>query len=320
MDPNYRNPYTEEFNFGYQWAIGSGKVFEAEYVHTLGLHSNVDVNINPTDPVSGARPLTGAFDTIGVPVLGRIMDNQAIGRTRYDGLNLSYRQRMAKRFSLIANYTLGRAMGYSIASGGPPTLSSSQSSYHNYPHDPLHPLSASDFGPTPFDERHHITVSGITNLPWGLEVAPILQFGSARPYDLNAGYDILGLGTGYSRPVVVNNNDPKNYYAYGSSSDGAAARAALAAGTAHFVPYDAVRGAPIFELDARVSKNFYFGERRRLQLSFQAFNLTDRANYGNNYHYTATSGEIGTPAGFTNPTSSSTANAFVGEFGARFTF
>jgi len=51
-----------------------------------------------------------------------------------------------------------------------------------------------DFGPTPFDERHHITISGNANLPFGIEVAPILQFGSARPYDLNAGYDILGLG------------------------------------------------------------------------------------------------------------------------------
>jgi outer membrane receptor protein involved in Fe transport len=324
MDPKYRNPYTEEFNFGYQWAVSSTSVFEAEYVHTLGLHSNVDVNVNPTDPNDPTfRPFNAAFAAAGVPLLGRIMDNQSIGRTRYDGLNLSFRRRMARNFSLVANYTLSRAMGYSIASGGPPTLLSSQSSYHSYPHDPLHPLASTDFGPTPFDERHHITISGIVNLPWGFEVAPILQFGSARPYDLNAGYDILGLGSGYSRPVVVNKSDPKNYYAYDNSGlghDAAAAQAALAAGTAELVPYDAVRGAPIFELDARVSKNFKLGEHRRLQLSFQGFNLTNRANYGNNYFYTATSGAIGKPAGFTNPTSSSTANAFKGEFGARFTF
>ncbi|HVJ04755.1 MAG TPA: carboxypeptidase regulatory-like domain-containing protein [Candidatus Saccharimonadales bacterium] len=323
MDPKYRNPYTEEFNFGYQWAINQKAVFEAEYVHTLGLHSNVDVNINPTDPDTGVRPLAAAFNAAGVPALGRIMDNQSIGRSRYDGLNLSYRQHMVKNFNLVANYTLSRAVGYSTASGGPPTLSSSQSSYHSYPHDPLRPLASWDFGPTPFDERHHITISGIANLPFGLEAAPILQFGSARPYDLNAGYDILGLGTGYSRPVVVDNSAPKNYYMYDNSGvghDGAAARAALAAGTAHILHYDSLRGAPIFELDARVSKNIKLGEQRRLQLSFQGFNLTNRANYGNNYFYAVTSGKIGTPSGFTNPTSSSSAFAFVGEFGARFTF
>ena len=334
MDPKYRNPFTEEFNFGYQWAIDTKSVFEAEYVHTLGLHSNVDVNINPTDPVTGVRPFDSAFESKGVPVLGRIMDNRSIGRSRYDGLNLSYRRQMVKHFSLVANYTLGRAMGYAVASGGPPTLSSSQSSYHSYPHDPLYPLASWDFGPTPFDERHHITISGIANLPWGLEAAPILQFGSASPYDLNAGYDILGLGSGYSRPVVVNNSAPKNYQAYGpgnpvyilsdgtfdSGTAGTDARSALAAGTGHIVPYDSVRGAPIFELDARVSKNFKFGEQRRLQLSFQGFNLTNRANYGNNYFYTVTSQQIGKPSGFTNPTSSSSAFAFIGEFGARFTF
>jgi outer membrane receptor protein involved in Fe transport len=91
MDPSYRNPYSEEFNVGYQWAIAPTWVFEAEYTHTLGLHSNVDVNINPTDPVTGDRPLTTAFE--GLPasacddtskdcVLGRTMDNLAIGRSR----------------------------------------------------------------------------------------------------------------------------------------------------------------------------------------------------------------------------------------------
>jgi outer membrane receptor protein involved in Fe transport len=327
MDPSYRNPYSEEFNVGYQWAINESTVFEAEYTHTLELHSNVDVNINPTDPTTGVRPFDTALTAYsanscptGYCVLGRIMDNRSIGRSRYDGMNLSFREHMHKNFSVIANYTLSRAMGYAIESGGPPTLSSDQSSYHNYPHDPLHPLAASDFGPTPFDERHHITVSGIANLPFGLEVSPILQFGSARPYDLNAGYDILGYGSGYSRPVIVPNDSPTAYTTYASSSDGAAARTCLNAGSCHIVPYDSVRGDPYFELDARVSKNLKFGERRRLQLSFQGFNLTNRANYGNNFSYIPSSSSFMKAAGFMNPTSSSTAKAFIGEFGARFAF
>ena len=86
------------------------------------------------------------------------------------------------------------------------------------------------------------------------------------------------------------------------------------------MPYDSVRGNPFFEMDARFSKNIKLGEQRRLQLSFQAFNLTNHANYGNNFNYTVTGGKIGTPSGFTNPTSSAAAQAFIGEFGARFTF
>jgi outer membrane receptor protein involved in Fe transport len=333
MDPNYRNPYAEEFNVGYQWAFAPTWVLEAEYTHTLGLHSNVDVNINPTDPTTGIRPLDAAFTALsesenlpGYLVLGRVMDNRAIGRTRYDGMNLSVRHQLDKHFSLTANYTLSRAMGYAIESGGPPTLSSSQSSYHNYPHDPLKPLASWDFGPTPDDERHHITISGIANLPYGIEASPILQFGSARPYDINAGYDILNLGSGYSRPVIVPNSAPKAYTTYADAGsdtdpgDGPKAREDLSAGTSHIVPYDTLRGDPYFELDARVSKNLKLGEGRRLQLSFQGFNLTNRANYGNNFSYVISDANFGKAAGFENPTSSSTAKAFIGEFGARFTF
>ena len=48
MDPDYRNPVTEEFNLGYQWAVTNNSVIEVEYVHVLGLHENKTVNINPT--------------------------------------------------------------------------------------------------------------------------------------------------------------------------------------------------------------------------------------------------------------------------------
>jgi len=329
MDPHYRNPFSEEFNAGYQWAFMPGWVFEAEYTHTLGLHSNVDVNINYEDPNTGVRVMDSAYTSYantkcpaGYCVLGRTMNNEAIGRTRYDGMNLSVRHQMDHHFSIAANYTLSRAVGYSINSGGNPA---NGSSYHNYPHDPRHPLAASDFGPTPFDELHHITISGAAKLPFGVEAAPILQFGTGRPYDMNAGYDILNLGSGYSRPVVVKNSSPTAYTTYAAGNDsgaseGVAARACLSAGNCHIVPYDTLRGDNFFEFDGRISKNFKLGEARRLQITFQGFNLTNRPNYGNNFVYNISSSNFATASGFMNPTSNSTAKAFVGEFGAHFSF
>lgn len=100
----------------------------------------------------------------------------------------------------------------------------------------------------------------------------------------------------------------------------AAARACLAAGQCHQVGYDTLRGDAFFQLDTRIAKNIKLGEGRNLQLMFQAFNLTNKTNYGNNFTNTVNSTPFGTPAGYINPTSSSTPRAFVGEFGARFTF
>ena len=64
MDPNYRNPVTEEFNAGYSWSPTRNSVIEAEYTHVLGLHENKTINIDQKVPVNGAcctRPLDPAF-------------------------------------------------------------------------------------------------------------------------------------------------------------------------------------------------------------------------------------------------------------------
>ena len=146
-----------------------------------------------------------------------------------------------------------------------------------------------DFGPTPNDERQHITASGIVHLPLGFDVAPILTFGTARPFDLRSTTDILDRGSGYSRPVIVPNNDPHNYLAI---ADSTTALTCLAAGTCHQAGYDTLRGFKYFQTDLRIAKNFRMGESRNLQLIFQAFNLTDKSNTGSIIYDTAGGEEI----------------------------
>jgi len=52
---------------------------------------------------------------------------------------------------------------------------------------------------------------------------------------------------------------------------------------------------------------------------FQAFNLTNHANFGNNFNGTTSSSGFMTPNGFINPSSSNVPHAFVSEFGFRST-
>jgi outer membrane receptor protein involved in Fe transport len=318
MDPLYRNPITEEMNIGYSWALTNSSVLEAEYVHVLGLHENKTINIDPSLPINGdpsqgfAHPLSAAFAAAKLPVLGSVRDEQSIGRSRYDGMNLSYRQQMVRHVSLIANYTLARAFAYG----------NTGTSFRNYPRDPRNPFSPFEYGPTFNDERHHLTLSAITNLPWGIQFAPILQAGSARPYNAAAPTDTLGFGSGEdNRAVVVPNNSPTTYMT------GAAGRTCYFAGQCHLVPFNNLRGSPFFQLDTRLSKNFKLGEKASLQLIAQAFNLTNRANYGNDVNTNvngvdAVTGKnnFGTPAGFINPTSTNIPRSLAGEFGFRLSF
>ena len=190
IDPNYRNPVAEEFNLGYSWALNNNSVFEAEYTHVLGLHEDKTINIDQKVPmgVDGSgnvilgRPLTAAFAAAGQPVLASVRNEESINRNRYDGMNFSYRQRMSHHFSINANYTLSWAYGYD-GGGGPTTI------FRNYARDGYAPLSPAEWGPSTNDERHHITLSGIVDLPLGFQLAPIMQYGSARPYNLTNSYE-----------------------------------------------------------------------------------------------------------------------------------
>jgi hypothetical protein len=323
MDPNYRTPVTEEFNGGYTWAISNKSVFEAEYVHVLSLHENKTINVDPNIPVTpnnitttsrtGApggffRPLDAAFNAAGVPLLGSVRDETSGGRSRYDGMNLSFRQRSFHHMDLTANYTLARAVGYN-GDGG---------SFRYYPRDPQHPLAANEFGPEFNDERHHVTLAATSHLPWGLEFSPILQFGSARPYNPIAGSNLLNLGGGSDAgALVVPKNDPKNLTAFTSVL---AATQCYYAGNCVVAPYNSRRGDPYFDVDSRLAKNIKLGEHRNLQLAFQAFNLFNHANYGNDFGTAVGDSTFGHPVGFINPTSSNLPRAFTAEFGARFSF
>jgi len=339
IDPDYRNPVAEEFNLGYSWAINNNSAFEVEYTHVLSLHENRTYNvdqkvvdyadfpsgINQDGNVALIRPLGdpgavqgdittgfyGPFQQAGQPVLASVRNEASIGRNRYDGFNFSYHQRMSRRFSLNANYTLSWAYGYDA--GG-------FSAFRNYSRDGYNPFASYEWGPMSQDERHHITVSGLVQLPKGFEFAPILQFGTARPYNLTNSGNTLNTGGGTSNAVVVPKNDPTNWFAF-AGDNGGAQQCYYLTTDCTIAKFDPLRGDAFFELDMKFAKNIRIGEKMNVQLVAQAFNLTNRANYGNNFGGSiADQGSFGKPIGFIAPTATFIPRSIWGEFGVHFTF
>ncbi|MGH9864936.1 MAG: TonB-dependent receptor, partial [Candidatus Acidiferrales bacterium] len=310
MDPNYRNPYSEQWNIGYTYEINGISNFEVDYIHELGLHEANTFNLNPINPATGVRVLTQAFTNAGVPVLGASDDAASQGRSRYDGLNFVYTRRMSRHFTANASYVLSRAVGWD----------GSAASFGNRPVDPFNPWNPKvDFGPVPNDERHHVALSGVVSLPWGFEAAPILQFGSARPYTATAGHDVLGVGSrnGGAHAIVPTSNH-SDFTTFAKASV-ATQQACLAAGTCIMAPFDNLRGQDYFQLDARLTKAFKFGENKQLRLIFQAFDITNRANFGNDFTGNVRSGTFGQAAGFIAPNGTIIPKSFRAEFGAEFT-
>jgi len=310
LNPNYRNPYSEQFNGGYSWQITNDSVIEVEYVHNLGLHESKSIVINPKNS-AGVRFTDGPFAGLGLPVLGRITDLMSIGRSRYDAMNLSYRKRMTRHFSVNASYVLSRGLAYN---GG-------SAAFGNAPTDLLNWFAPHDLGPTPADERHRITFSGLFDLPFGIKVAPIMQWATGRPYNIVQGIsDVYGFGGGQGAThAIVLTSSPTNYTATATYTT-AQLQACLANNTCEQVGYNALRGEDFFQLDARFSRTFRIKERAHVDIFFQAFDLTNRANFGASYQTSIKAANFGQPTGFVTPSGVLVPKSFSGEFGARFSF
>jgi hypothetical protein len=132
-----------------------------------------------------------------------------------------------------------------------------------------------------------------------------------------------GGGT-YAFPVVVPKNNPTDWFAFAGNNTGAQNCFYGLHGVAAdctIAKFDPLRGDPFFELDLKLAKNFKLGEHVNLQLIAQAFNLTNRANYGNDFgNSIASPSTFGHPVGFINPTSTTTPRSLWSEFGFRLSF
>ena len=84
-----------------------------------------------------------------------------------------------------------------------------------------------------------------------------------------------------------------------------------------------MRGSNTFQLDVRAAKNIRWKDRYNLQLFFQAFNLTNRANFGNNFSGNLRPGFASSfekPIAFITPSGVTLPHAFAAEIGVRYSF
>ena len=306
-DPDIRDPYVQKFSFGIQHMLGTNLVLSSDYVHTLGLHEARVQVINPQirpicDPAfptaTPASPLcvsgvtTRLFDKafvdagLGANRVGQINSIGSTNRSIFDALTTSLRYR-TQRMLLSASYVLSSARSW----GGQPVASYSGNGIAVTPEQQFQP---EEFGPTRFDERHRIVVSGVFELPGQIQLAPIMQFATARPYSLNAGIDIDGDGVSAGPPNgidrICSGTDPMAVFEVRGNS--AAIRALNPPGCRQ-VSVNSERGGFItdnlgtvigeqsgryFNIDLRATKVFRLGEKVRLKGYIDFFNLFDVDN------------------------------------------
>ena len=312
IDPNLVSPYTQQMNISFARQIRKDLSIELDYIHILGLHEFTELDVNPRiGPLIGANrksplpprilepaleakseQITAAF---GQPVpFGSIFVIQSDGRSRYDAFTVSLKKVYSNHFQLNAHYTLSKAVAWF----------GRVADFEANPQNPFNKFDPrTDFGYPGEDERHRFVVSGIFDLPWNLQISPILQLASARPYNISPD---PGSGGGGDINRDGNFNDRE-------TRDG---------NDQHQLPPGTARGDGFAQVNLRVSKFIKLSDKKKLALFFEAFNLFNTKNFGNSFDGTVGSQNFKKPINFFGATgfSEPLGIPFQAQFGFRFSF
>lgn len=302
INPRMSDPYNEQFHAGYTRQLTAASVISADYTHILGIHEFRAIQINPTegpwDPTDadkhipwGTRILTPAFNAAFPPAAGSttpllqgISLSGSDDRSQYDEMIVHYEHR-SRRVTLQATYTLARAYG----GGGAASGNGGGAGAVPAPMVPFQQFGPGEWGPSLLDERHRVVISGVFNLPWGIQASPILEAGSARPYNLTTNVDCNGDGTGTNDRLFVNSTGG---YVTCTASGGMPAAAVAQ------LPINFMRGDAYYDVDARFSKIFKFGESKNVAAFAEIYNITNHTNFGNNFGGNFSAASFGKPTAY----------------------
>jgi hypothetical protein len=264
IDNDLQNPMVHQMNAGVQRELADQFAVRADYVRNFGTHFIIGrvIGTVPFNPV------------VGGPDIVKNLESSV--RTKYDGLLLSLEKRFANRYQFRASYTLSRSSNYA---------NDDQIPFSNGPID-SNDLRR-EYGPTPNDQRHRFTFSGLVYLPGDIKLAPVLSLASAVPMDIL-------LPDGSSRVCELQRNAGTRQFKTGAELNAVLNQINAAGGSlcpnpdpstgfkprvlVPLVRDDLKFGDNFFSLDLRVSKVFRLGERLSIEPLAEVFNLFNVTN------------------------------------------
>jgi hypothetical protein len=300
-DPDLQDFQTDQFAAGYSHVLARDTVVSFDYSHILGRMGWRTLNINPLlpDPSNPSgpriRPLAADLQRVfGDPrLLGITNILSSVNRSLYDELIFHIERRFSASTAVRADYVLAWARGMGGQTDGSTRRASPSPQTPSATGGDIY--APWEWGYTPYDERHRVTLSGVLPLPLKFEVSPSLVLASARPYSLNRIQNPSGDG---NLRVLDDDGNP--------------------------LQINSARGQGLINLNARVTRVFTLpGQFRKFETFIELYNITNRANFGNTYGENQFA-----PATYQKPIGylggagavSTLPNSFQAQFGARYSF
>jgi hypothetical protein len=227
-DKNFRTPYVEAVNFGFQWHIKHAGVLETNYVSKMARKLTVPLDLNPaiydcsggyfqsnpsvyctnasSNAISTKQRLR--YSTFNYGGQG-IVDILSAGTSNYNALQQQYTQRGGKFLTIFESYTYSRSLD--IQSNGQTTSNTVPDVFN----------LNSDYGLSDNNAKHILTMGWVAHFPkMTTGYAPLRKVvndwvfsgkylaHTGRPYSVTINNDTALVGESHQRAAIVAGANP----------------------------------------------------------------------------------------------------------------
>ncbi|MGA2327883.1 MAG: TonB-dependent receptor [Bryobacteraceae bacterium] len=297
-EPNFKNARSHQWNFDIERQFGQSMMLSVAYVGSHNSRLDYTGYANAANQSSPAGTPATTVDTYrAIPwATANIRYTEAKGWSNYNALELKMQKRFSQGLTTLLAYTWSKSMDTSSGWFSAENGSGGGSVVQNY----FAPNS--NYGPSgynipqllvwstsyqiPFGRgRKYFSGGLLSSILGGWDTNYVFMARSGQPYTLVATGDPANISgskgnTGnYARPNLV--GDPNAACTIGGATWPVGTYMCMFNPAAFAVPTGAYgnlgkmtyRNEPFYNLDFSVNKNFSLGERRSLQLRFEAFNI-----------------------------------------------
>ena len=281
-DPNWKNAYSIQWNFGFQHELTQGFLVSVNYVGSGSRRTDIGGRYGTSlYPGPGRWQDRAPFPYMNIPS----SFDRSWGTASYHGLQTSLERRWSNGLAFTASYTWSKT----IDPGSSGFFGVEGNSIQN-PYDMKADRSVSSY-----DVPHNLVLSWVYDLPFGKskalhtgnravdyaignwQINGLADIRSGQPVNVTIAGDIANTGNNGERPNLIgdwriDNSTPARWFA----KEAFAAPAAFTFGN---VGRNVLRADGVHRVDMSVFRNFRFKERYMAQLRVEGYNVLNVVTY-----------------------------------------
>lgn len=249
IDPDLKNPYTDQFAIGFDRELTTGMAIGASFIYKRGEDYIGWLNtVGQYEEVPFFDPVTGntinVFNQINDPLTDNffLITNPDFFFSRYKGFLVSLTKRMTDKWTMSGSLTISKTEGFHAGSSLGPSddqdASFFQGSNQQYGQDPNDYINGE--GLLNGDRTYIFKMQGTYDLPWDMSVSGNYSLMTGRPYA--ATLTVTGLNQG-AKDIFLESRDGSR------------------------------RTSTVNLLDLRLGKTFYLGESFKIAVAMDILNV-----------------------------------------------